>query len=91
MAECGSLVVGAANGRDVTWAFGNVGGLVGAAMIDTAALTAAVVIGSRRGGRSLAALVALVGLLLCTTLGPGLLVDPWNPWVGLVPLYAFVC
>ena len=73
-----------------TWLFGAGGALTGVAVLNSTSVIVAVVFARRRGGVTAAALVGLVGVLLALTLGPTLLIDPWNPWVGLFPLYAFV-
>jgi hypothetical protein len=71
-----------------TWLFGNVGALIGTLALNMASLLLAVVMGRRRGGIAGAALVASAGLLVGFAQGPTVLMDPWNPFVGLFPLYA---
>lgn len=71
-----------------TWLFGNVGALFGTLVLNLVALVAAVVMGRRRGGLAAASLVAVAGLLVGFAQGPTVMMDPWNPFVGLFPLYA---
>lgn len=61
--------------------------LLGALLINTAAIAATLVVAAR-AGRSTLALVALVMSLLLVGLDPGGLLDPWNPFVLIVPLFA---
>lgn len=73
-----------------TWLFGNVGALIGVTIINMLACAAAVWLGWRRGGTALASLVALVVVGLAFSLTPEVWISPWNPWVGLLPLFALV-
>jgi hypothetical protein len=61
--------------------------LFGALLIDLAAIGATLVVAAR-AGRSLLALVALVTTTLLFGLGTAGLLDPWNPFVLIVPLFA---
>jgi hypothetical protein len=70
--------------------FGAVGALIGTLMVNLASLLLAVVMARRRGGLVAAGLVALLGMLLGFAQGPTVLMDLWNPFVGLFPLYALV-
>jgi hypothetical protein len=72
--------------------FGQTGLLLGAAVLNAAALVGSLIVARRRGGLPLVALVAIVAALLCRALGPELLIDPWNPWVPVLPflLYAML-
>ncbi len=71
-------------------AFGNTGVLFGTGIVNGLAVVASVALARRRGGVMLAALVTLVLLVLCWALGPNLLVDPWNPWIAVLPFFTFV-
>jgi hypothetical protein len=73
-----------------TWVFGAVGALVGTLTLNASSLVLAVIAGRRRGGLPAAAFVALAGLLMGFAQGPTFLMDLWNPFVGLFPLYALV-
>jgi hypothetical protein len=59
--------------------------LLGAALVNAAAVVAILVFAWRRGGLALFAPMAVVLALLLHTIGPALLRDPWNPWVTAVP------
>jgi hypothetical protein len=61
--------------------------LLGALLVNTAAIGASLVVAAR-AGRSVLALAALVLALLVVGLDPGGLLDPWNPFILIVPLFA---
>jgi hypothetical protein len=69
---------------------GDSGVLVGVACINAAALVAALFLAHRRGGQSFAVLVAISLLLFLRAFGPSLLIDPWNPWVALLPFVVYM-
>ncbi|MGQ0823428.1 MAG: hypothetical protein ACT4OX_00100 [Actinomycetota bacterium] len=71
-------------------AFGDTGVLVGAGMVNAAAITGALFIARRRGGLPLSTLVGVAVLLLMQGLGSSLLIDPWNPWIPVLPFLAFM-
>lgn len=73
-----------------TWVFGNVGALLGVVLINACAAVGAVLVANRRGGARLAVLTGLVVLVLGVSLGPTVLISPWNPWVGVLPLLCVV-
>lgn len=68
---------------------GETGVLAAVGLMNVAALGGVVVIANRRGGPRLALLVALFSAVLLRALGPGLLIDVWNPWVAVVPFLLF--
>jgi hypothetical protein len=72
------------------WVAGDQGILVGVACINAAAVAGAVLVARRRGGTSLMLIVAAAVLLLVRAGGPSLLVDPWNPWVAVLPFLTYV-
>ncbi len=61
--------------------------LLGALLINLGAMAAALVVARRAGGQTLA-LVALAAVVLCRALGSGELLDPWNPYVLILALFA---
>lgn len=66
-------------------------GLLGAVgLINGGSIVAAVVFARRTGGSTLSWLVAAAGAAMTWAETPALLLDPWNPWVVLFPLLAFV-
>jgi hypothetical protein len=69
---------------------GPIGILWGAALLNGVAMAGGLLVAMRRGGRSLAVLTALALVVLCSALGAGRLVDPWNPWAAVLPFFAFV-
>jgi hypothetical protein len=73
-----------------TQAFGAVGALIGTLVVNSTSLVLAVVVARRRGGLVAAGLVALLGMLLGFARGPTVLMDLWNPFVGIFPLFALV-
>ncbi|HEY4376743.1 MAG TPA: hypothetical protein VGM93_06275, partial [Acidimicrobiales bacterium] len=70
------------------WA--DTGVLVTVGLVNAASIAAAVRAAGRVGGRSLAVLVAAGALWMCHTMALATLLDPWNPWVGVMPLLAFL-
>ena len=72
------------------WAAGDTGILAGAGVLNGAALVAVLLLARRRGGLVLLAIVATALLLLYRALGTDLLVDPWNPWVTVLPFFVYV-
>jgi len=65
--------------------------LVGALAVNAAALGCVGVVLWRRGRVAGLTLGLVVVLLLARALGAGFLVDPWNPYVIVLPLFAVVC
>jgi hypothetical protein len=72
------------------WLFGQTGLLVGAAFFNATALVGALVVARRRGGVPLLAFVAVMAALLSHAIGPGVLIEPWNPWVPVLPFLLYV-
>ena len=72
------------------WLFGVNGVLVGVALLNAAAIVGALVVARRRGGVTLAVLVALVVLVLTLANGTDLFVNPWNPWVAVLPFFTYL-
>jgi hypothetical protein len=70
--------------------FGETGVLAGMAALNTAALIGVAVVARRRGGTALLIWTALLLAALVHALGPGFLLDPWNPWAALLPFLFFV-
>ncbi len=62
-----------------TWLAGNIGALAGVLLMNALASLGAVWLGWRRGGPVLAALVALIVIVLASTLSADLWISPWNP------------
>ncbi|HET9600420.1 MAG TPA: hypothetical protein VFP08_02475 [Acidimicrobiales bacterium] len=73
-----------------TWVFGLMGALIGVGVANAAALAGSLVVAHRRGGREATVLVAVVLLALCAGLGNDLLIDPWNPWVAVLPFFTYM-
>ena len=70
--------------------FGPTGVLVGVAVLNIAALLGALVIARRRGGVTLTAVVAAMLLVLTLANDTDLFVNPWNPWVAVLPFFTYV-
>ena len=68
---------------------GETGVLAGTALLNAAALVGVAVVARRRGGTALVLWTALLVAALVHALGPGLLLDPWNPWVPVLPFLFF--
>jgi hypothetical protein len=71
-------------------ALGDMGVLVGTALSNLVSTLAIVGVALRRGGTALAGVAALVVLLLVRSFGVDLLVDPWNPYISLLPLLLLI-
>jgi hypothetical protein len=69
---------------------GETGVLAGTALLNAAALVGVAVVVRRRGGTALLLWTGLLVAGLVHALGPGLLLDPWNPWAALLPFLFFV-
>jgi len=69
---------------------GHRGVLLGVGLINAAALTVALLAARLRGGWPLVGIVALGTTTLVAALGTDLLIDPWNPWVAVLPYLAYV-
>jgi hypothetical protein len=69
---------------------GETGVLAGTALVNAAALVGVAVVARRRGGTALLLWTGLLVAALVHALGPGLLLDPWNPWLALLPFLLFV-
>jgi hypothetical protein len=70
--------------------FGETGVLAGVAIINAAALVGVAIVARRRGGAALLLWAGLLVAALVHTEGPGLLLDPWNPYVPVLPFLCFV-
>ena len=69
---------------------GDHGVLLGVAVVNAAALGVALVAARRRGGWPLVGVVTLGVTVLVAAVGTDLVIDPWNPWVALLPYLAYV-
>jgi hypothetical protein len=66
-----------------------VGLLLGASVLNLAAVLGTMRVAWRRGGTALVVLTALALTLILSSLGADLLVDPWNPWLPVLGLVWF--
>lgn len=64
--------------------------LAAVASVHIASVVLAVRLALHRGGRLLAALTALAALLVIRASGPDFMVEPWNPWLAILPFAVFV-
>ena len=53
-------------------------------------ILAAVMLAYRRGGRLLAALTGLATLCFVRSSGTDFMIEPWNPWLALLPFMVFI-
>lgn len=67
---------------------GTTGVLIGTGVINAAAAAGAVALAGRRG-RMEAAVVALATLALIASLGISTTIDPWNPYVAILPFWLY--
>jgi hypothetical protein len=72
------------------WLRGDTGILFGVGLLNAVAVAGAVIVAWRRGGQALTVIVGIGALLLERALGSNFLVDAWNPWIALVPFFAYV-
>ena len=64
--------------------------LAAAASVHTVAVILAVRLAVHRGGRLLAILTALAALLVIRASGPDFMIEPWNPWLAILPFMIFI-
>ena len=64
--------------------------LAAAASVHIASVILAVRLAFHRGGRLLAALTALAALFVIRASGPDFMVEPWNPWLAILPFAVFI-
>lgn len=64
--------------------------VIGALLLHSAAVLVAGAAARRAGGERLVVIVALAFIALQWTLGPQLMLDPWNPHIVLMPFLAFL-
>ena len=64
--------------------------LAAAASVHIVAVVIAVRLAFHRGGRLLATLTALAALLVIRSSGPDFMIEPWNPWLAILPFAVFV-
>lgn len=69
---------------------GSTATLAAGALWNAGMVVAVAALARRAGGRSLLLLLGGAVALLCASLGGEVLVDPWNPWVSLLPFTLFM-
>ena len=71
---------------------GSTGGSLMAAVVSVhlAFVTGAIWLAWRRGGPTLAWLVALGSLVVIRASGPAFMVEPWNPWLAVLPFTVYL-
>ena len=69
-------------------ALGSVGLAVGAAVLNAAALATAALAARRHLGRAVGWAALATGAVLAHTMGNEVLVDPWNPHIATLPIWA---
>jgi len=72
------------------WVAGDTAVLVGVLCVNAAAITGALLLARRRGGTACTCIVACALLLLMRGMEPRLLMDPWNPWIAVLPFAAYL-
>ena len=70
--------------------FGETGVLAGTAALNGVAIVGVIIVAHRRGGGALILLVGALVVLLMHSLGLAFLIDPWNPWLAVLPFLCFV-
>jgi len=64
--------------------------LAAAASVHIVSVVLAVRLAFHRGGRLLAVLTAAASLIVIRASGPDFMVEPWNPWLAILPFAVFV-
>ncbi|MEN9805271.1 MAG: hypothetical protein RIS41_2118 [Actinomycetota bacterium] len=64
--------------------------MVAVVSVHVVSAVAAIYLARRRYGWSVAVLVAFVIVFFVRSAGPDLVVEPWNPWLALMPFLVFV-
>jgi len=64
--------------------------LAAAASVHIVSVILAVRLAMHRGGRLLAMLTALAALLVIRAAGPDFMIEPWNPWLAILPFMIFI-
>jgi len=64
--------------------------LAAAASVHIVSVVLAVRLAFHRGGRLLAVLTAVASLIVIRASGPDFMVEPWNPWLAILPFAVFV-
>lgn len=64
--------------------------LAAAASVHIVSVILAVRLAAHRGGRLLAILTALAALLVIQASGPDFMIEPWNPWLAILPFMIFI-
>ncbi len=72
------------------WIAGNNGVLFGVACINGAAIVGALLVARRRAGLSFVIVLWVAILVLTRALGSTLLIDPWNPWIAVLPFLLYM-
>jgi hypothetical protein len=72
------------------WVAGDTGILVGVACINGAAIVTALLLARRRAGLRFVVVLSVAMLVLARAQGATLLIDPWNPWVAVLPFLAYM-
>ncbi|MFM7223993.1 MAG: hypothetical protein ACKO1Y_00940 [Actinomycetota bacterium] len=72
------------------WVGGVRGVLLGVLLVNLAAALGVCWAARRRGGDAALLVFAVAILVLVRAAGAGRLVDPWNPWVAVLPFFAFL-
>lgn len=64
--------------------------LAAAASVHIAAIFLAVLLACRRGGAMLGLMVGVGALLIVRASGTDFMVEPWNPWLAILPFMVFI-
>jgi hypothetical protein len=64
--------------------------LAAAASVHIVSVILVVRLAIHRGGRLLAVLTALAALLVIRASGPDFMIEPWNPWLAILPFMIFI-
>jgi hypothetical protein len=72
------------------WMFGPTGVLFGVGLLNACVLVASLFVARRRGGLAFVVILGIAVLVLLRALGSAVLIDPWNPWVAVLPFLLYL-
>jgi hypothetical protein len=64
--------------------------LFGVGLLNIAALVATLFVARRRGGLAFVVVLGIAMLVLLRALGSIVLIDPWNPWIAVLPFLLYL-
>ena len=72
------------------WPLGPTGVLFEVGLLNACVLVASLFVARRRGGLAFVVILGIAVLVLLRALGSAVLIDPWNPWVAVLPFLLYL-